>query len=166
MHSYVSRATLTPLIEPNIVSNGSRAQVRSSKARPAGIARLSRLSKKIRYALKVVDGSKINIPKEYQDDKIEQLGSDNVFPVVLGFVEQLSSRSNNQAQRWLQRDQWRSTAGVGRQGSRHFSEEWPGRTARLLHRWDDGGHGPDFGWNTPPPKGGGSREFNIVRWRP
>src|SRR5262245_47363009 len=140
----VSRATLTPLIEPNIVSNGSGAQVWSSEPRPTGTARSSRLSKKIRYALDR-RWFENNIPKEFQDDKIEQLGRNNVFPVVVGFVEQPSYRSNNQAQRWLQRDQWRSTAGVGRQGSRHFSKKWPGRTASLLHRRDDGGHGLDFG---------------------
>src|SRR5262249_5534077 len=94
-----------------------------------------------------------NIPKEYQDDKIEQLGRDNVFPVVLGFVEQPSYRSNNQAQRWLQRDQWRSTAGVGRQGSRYFSKKWPGRATRLLHRRHDGGHGLDLGLYAPQPSG-------------
>src|SRR5262249_31065873 len=73
MRSYVSRATFTTVIEPNIVSKTSRAQVRPSEARPTGIARPSRLSKKIRYALKVVDGSKTIYPRSIRMTKLSNL---------------------------------------------------------------------------------------------
>ena len=70
-------------------------------------------------------------------------------------------RSNNQAERWLQCDQRRSTACVGCQGSRNFSEKWTGRATRLLHRRHDGGDGLDLG-DTPLSQVAGSAVVNSV----